>query len=1030
MSVICPACYRSLPSTDGGDAPAFCMYCGRRLAGIDRPTVSAPLGEDLPTQPFTPSIIDSVVGGDDRGCSADHELPPDVPSTVGGYRLLRLIGAGGMGAVYEAEVPDSRHRVAVKLLSARLASSPVQVERFRQEGQLASQLIHPRCVFVLAADTDAGRPYIVMELMPGQTLKDLVDRRGPLPPEEAVGLILDVIDGLREAHRLGMIHRDIKPSNCFLTADGRVKVGDFGLSKSLVSPRDRHLTQSGTFLGTILFASPEQIRGEPLDYGSDIYSVCATLYYLLCGQAPFQSESVTATLAKAISEPAPPLRRQQPHLSRGLEAVVLKGLERNRDRRWQTLDDLRDALVRLLPDRQVPARPRALIGAYVLDRIILAFVIVPIELAHQWATGADEAIEVFELRLVNVSLQVLYFTLGEGLFGTTVGKMAIGLRVSRVGRTGPPGLLRAFVRSAVFVALLSGLFVIPQECIATFGPTTGGVLGGVVFVTSVLALLAQLRRRWGYRGLHDLASGCHVTQLPLPSRRLRLAVKHPTPLETLLPPAAGLLPESVGGFAVRGRVAADPVGSEQVWVGEDRALGRTVLLVLRPAEPGTAPPPEVARPTRLRQLGRGSICWDGTNYRWVAFSAPLGGPLQDAIDPRHPLRWADARLLLEQLTDEFVAAEADGTLPKTLTLGQVWAEQTGRLQFLDCVVCGGPTGAGSPLELLRQVASLTLEGRPRSQPGPVRAPLPSHAVPLMDRLFTPGGYTTLKEFQCDLAETHAHRPEVTPAVRAVQLGLQAAVLVVPLSILFVLTLLLAPLLTYIAAVRAEQAEAALAAVTDPESRDKLAKNPALVKPLQHPRLVGRLHEFRDRKRAEAEWRRSFLFMPQRLFLETLEFQLPYDSERAGGYPEEVTELVRWAGAADGTPRAKQPGPWRSEVWPLLATLLAIPLGIVVLAGVLRGGLSMLLGGIAIVRGDGRPADFRRCALRTLFERGPQFAALLGAAWLQAFAPERAYLAAGLWLLAVALIPISVVIALRFPDRGPHDRLAGTHLVPA
>src|SRR5207302_1720480 len=139
---------------------------------------------------------------------------------------LKLLGAGGMGSVYEAEHPATGHRVAVKLLSPRLGFSQTAVERFRQEGRLASQLVHPRCVFVLAADTDAGRPYIVMELMPGQTLKDLVDARGPLPFEEAVAHTLDVIDGLAEVHRLGMVHRDVKPSNCFLTADGRVKVSD------------------------------------------------------------------------------------------------------------------------------------------------------------------------------------------------------------------------------------------------------------------------------------------------------------------------------------------------------------------------------------------------------------------------------------------------------------------------------------------------------------------------------------------------------------------------------------------------------------------------------------------------------------------------------------------------------------------------------------------------------------------------------------------------------------------------------------
>src|SRR5256714_7399005 len=131
-----------------------------------------------------------------------------------------------MGTVYEAEDNEGRRRVALKLIAAEFATSQEAVERFRLEGKLASAFVHPRCVFVLAADEEAGRPYIVMELMPGATLEDLVRKRGPLPPEEAITKIFDVIDGLREAHRLGLVHRDVKPSNCFLDADGHVKVGD------------------------------------------------------------------------------------------------------------------------------------------------------------------------------------------------------------------------------------------------------------------------------------------------------------------------------------------------------------------------------------------------------------------------------------------------------------------------------------------------------------------------------------------------------------------------------------------------------------------------------------------------------------------------------------------------------------------------------------------------------------------------------------------------------------------------------------
>src|SRR5262249_55483675 len=148
---------------------------------------------------------------------------------------------------------------------------------------------------------------IVMELMPGRTLRDVIEREGSLAPERAIAYILDAIDGLAEAHRLGVLHRDVKPSNCFLTADDRVKVGDFGLSKSLTGSRDQPLPPTGAFLGPVLFAAPEQIRGEPLDYAADVYSVCATLYFLLCGEAPYHHENVAAAFARAMTEPPPPI---------------------------------------------------------------------------------------------------------------------------------------------------------------------------------------------------------------------------------------------------------------------------------------------------------------------------------------------------------------------------------------------------------------------------------------------------------------------------------------------------------------------------------------------------------------------------------------------------------------------------------------------------------------------------------------------------------------------------------------------------
>src|SRR5438445_1978191 len=194
MQVVCVKCNHVLEYS--GERPSFCAYCGQSLGPAPKLETTAALDHEAAT--LAPTEPGAEAG--------------PIPETVGGYRLIRPIGSGGMGTVYEAEDSATGRRVALKLISAEFAASRVSVERFRQEGRLASAIAHPRCVFVLAADEDAGRPYIVMELMPGSTLQDLVQEKGPLPPHEAVAKILDVLEGLQEAHRLGVIHRDVKPS--------------------------------------------------------------------------------------------------------------------------------------------------------------------------------------------------------------------------------------------------------------------------------------------------------------------------------------------------------------------------------------------------------------------------------------------------------------------------------------------------------------------------------------------------------------------------------------------------------------------------------------------------------------------------------------------------------------------------------------------------------------------------------------------------------------------------------------------------
>ncbi|QJW96302.1 hypothetical protein FTUN_3859 [Frigoriglobus tundricola] len=379
------------------------------------------------------------------------------------------------------------------------------------------------------------------------------------------------------------------------------------------------------------------------------------------------------------------------------------------------------------------------------------------------------------------------------------------------------------------------------------------------------------------------------------------------------------------------------------------------------------------------------------------------------------------------MAEEFRAAEADGSVPPRLALDHVWVEPNGRVQVLDFPLCAARSRPGAPLVVLREAAALALEGRPRASSDGVAAPLPAHARPVMDRLFATD--PPLAEFQKELAETHAHRPEVTPAVRTAHLGLEAVILGAPLAILFVLAFMIGVGLALEAEIRAEQAQRASAVLADPAERAKLGADKALEEALAGPRLQVRVNDLATRTQAEARVRRAHLFRPQRRILETLEQTAADVTGRDDGYPTEVREIVAWAGAPDSAAAGRADSPWVSGAWQTSAVFLVVLLGLVVPAAGLRGGFSLLLAGIAIVRADGRPAYRRQCAARSLVVWVPVTGLLFGSVLLQTFAPSQSYLAAGLWLVAAVLLSVYAVLAVRLPTRPPQDRIVGTYLVP-
>jgi uncharacterized RDD family membrane protein YckC len=1018
MPSTCPNCTKIL--TGVTDA-SFCMYCGHRLRPDPDQTV------DVPTSAYTPAETVSQAHTD------------NLPQTIGGYRLIRCLGSGGMGTVYEAEAKDNGNRVAIKLLSPQLAANPLSIERFKQEGRLASQISHPRCVFVYGADTDGGWPYIVMELMPGTTLKDLVDRRGTLPVGEALARILDVIDGLIETHRLGMIHRDVKPSNCFLTADDRVKIGDFGLSKSLATSQgDMQLTGTGTFLGTVLFASPEQIRGEDVGYDTDVYSVAATLYYLLVGQAPYQHQSLTAALAKAISEPPPRIRTQRPDVPRSLERVILRGLERDRSRRWDTLEEFRDALADHLPVKQVPARPRALIAAYLIDlMLVLLLVHIPIEIGDVLVGGKwfHHLIAFGLFDLIGLTLATAYFAMLEGIYGTTVGKFLLRLRVVRGGQIGPPGLQAAIIRAVVF-SLLFWIATITLPLWLVEIPYFGGFLGLAAFASGAYGLSLQWRASRNFRGLHDTASGCQVVVRPRPAHRVRLSVRNGHVLNQTLPTNFSL-PSMVGGFVVHGKLIGSP-GHEMVWAAEDESLARRIFLWLRPVNTVTDcyTPPAAARPTRLRTLSTGEIEWNQQNYFWIAFVAPTGTALLDAIDADHPLSWVDAQYIIEQLVDEMVLANRDGTLPARLGVDQIWVEPSGRIHLLDFYLPANipaPPPVNNPLDLIRQVTTLLLEGKARSTGGRVAAPLPPYASRITDRLFDPNTpFDDLQSFQQALAECHTLPAQATPGMRAAQVGLMASLAGPGLALMFITALAYHLWAGLYLAEQANQADLVRVGLANTQIREQWSNDPIISDALSSNNVdetAAHLEKLINTLRYEIDKRKQKLTRPERHILEWLE---QFDKQSADPSElrlEQVRTSIIFAEIYQET--GQLPLVAREIIFGILGFMMLLcVVAFVGFAFVFRGGLSYLLSGLALVRHDGRPAGRFRCAIRELFIWTPVIAALSVAVLVQFKWPDwgfgRAMVSAG----CLGLLGAYVLLAVRFPQQGLHDKIVGTYVVPA
>jgi len=317
-----------------------CTQCGSQYA-LKRPDLGGTRTRALAPAPYEPETTKPSLrppGG---------VRPEAVPARIGPYEIVQVLGRGGMGVVYKGRDAALDRWVAVKTLLPSMVSDTEAHERFLREARSAAALSHPNLTQIYSIGEDSGTPYFAMEFIEGQTLAQKIERDGRLKPSEAVRLMRQVALGLQEAQRFQLIHRDIKPANLILTADGTVKITDFGLAKRAQGPASMQLTATGQAIGSPLYMSPEQARGAEVDHRSDLYSLGATLFHLLAGRPPFQAASPMDVVMKHLQEPAPSPRTFAPEVSYPLAGLVQRLLRKRPEDRFPNYRTFLDELERV-----------------------------------------------------------------------------------------------------------------------------------------------------------------------------------------------------------------------------------------------------------------------------------------------------------------------------------------------------------------------------------------------------------------------------------------------------------------------------------------------------------------------------------------------------------------------------------------------------------------------------------------------------------------------------------------------------------
>jgi eukaryotic-like serine/threonine-protein kinase len=734
----------------GENREPFCIQCLYRLALESSATATEPTTQSNAGENSAPASLGRVL--------------PEAGSTLGDYTLLRLLGQGGMGSVFEAEHLPTGRRVAIKFLRQNLYS-PRGRELFRREGRLAASLSHPNSVFVYAAEEIDGQPIIVMELIRGGTLKEHVREHGPMNVKAALDAILQVMAGLEAAEAAGLLHRDIKPSNCFID-DDLVKIGDFGISIDTLTQHPTWMTLSGGIAGTPAFASPEQLRGDALDVRSEIYSVAATLFYLLTGRPAFDANDLSDALTAATNQPPPSASAVRRDIPAGLSRIIQRAMQKAPERRFASYDELRSALLRFHPSSYETASPLVRSFAGMIDAVILfCGVILLTGGLLVWLSASGVESNQSRIWLLAHVLIFLYYLVSESNWAASPGKLICRLRIvdSQPRRW---RAWRVFLRTFIFVAFEHGFEHLPALNLTGW---SASALETIQAYVPFLLCFSTIRKANGYAAVHDLVTGIRVVQ------RRRASVTPPSSRTTQQP--LETQGEPIGPF-----VLLEPLRratNEELWLGFDRLLRRKVW-IHRIAAAGI----DVAHARdgtkahgRLRWLcGRADL-----HGRWDAYEYREGVPLDDLLDK--PQSWTRVRRWLLDLSEPLAEWPTHPSCSTPiLQLDRVWITHDDRAVWLDFPgpMSNGPKtefnlnsrnepestpdAAAAGTTFLYEVAHHALSGNAISGADNLKGlTLPVHARELLERLHAGQGLETVL---ADLSSSMTRVTEVSPLRRA------------------------------------------------------------------------------------------------------------------------------------------------------------------------------------------------------------------------------------------------------------------------